>query len=401
MTSPRWRELYVLAAMRAASFAGDIAAATAVTLHLQSNDYPPAFLVATLVAAVAPAVLLAPLTGRVADRFDSRRILVITACAQAVVCVVMALWLNPFALVTLTALLSVGLAFTHPIFGGLPRSIVGPENVTRAASISQTSAMAGMLAAPALGAFLVGAYGTPSALLFNAASFVLVAVGALVITTRLHTRNTPGTEADDTPAAYSVWGDPFIRTLLAATGLVVTCVSINSVLSVYMVREFFGASAQQYGIVGSAWMAGLVVGSLVVGRNKRLSSRAQIVMAFAFMGLALLLTSMAPSIWWLIPINILGGIGNGTMATNLHVILNLEVPEHYRGRAFAALGAVSGAAPMIGYALGGVLVAAAGPPVSYALIGIATCACTALAAPALLGGHGTWDVPHDNPAVSR
>lgn len=400
MTSPSWRELYVLAAMRGVSFAGDIAAATAVTLYLQSNGHPPAFLVATLVASVAPVVLLAPLTGRVSDRFDSRRILVVTAGAQAVVCVMMALWLDPFVLVTLTALLSAGLAFTHPVFGGLPRSIVGPENVTRAASISQTSAMAGMLAAPALGAFLVGTYGTPSALLFNAASFVLVAGGALVITTRLHTRNTAEAGGGDAPGAYSVWGDPFIRILLAATGLVVTCVSINSVLSVYMVREVLGGSEQQYGIVSSAWMAGLVVGSLVVGRNKRLSSRAQIVMAFAFMGLALLLTSMVPSVWWLIPINILGGIGNGTMATNLHVILNLEVPEHYRGRAFAALGAVSNAAPMIGYAFGGVLVAAAGTPVSYALIGIATCLCTALAGPVLLG-RGTWGVPHDNPAASR
>ena len=385
LATPRWGELYLLAGMRAASFAGDIAAATAVTLYLQAHSYSTAFIVATLVASAAPGVLLAPLTGRVSDRFDSRKILVGVAVSQLVLCLVMAAWLNPYAVVALTALISAGLAFTHPIFGGLPRSIVGAENVTRAASISQTSAMAGMLVAPALGAFLAGSVGTRWALVFNAASFAFVAAGALLITTRLH----PGrgaTSAEQTDAgSYSVWRDQLIRTVLVATGLVVTCVSINNVLGVYLVRDTLGGTAQQYGIIGSAWMVGLVIGSMVVGKNKRLSSRAQVLMAYALMGVALLLASFVSSVWLLVPAWLIGGIGNGTMATNLHVILNLEVPDAYRGRAFAALGAVSNAAPMTGYLVGGFLLTAAGPQASYLVIGSLACLCACVVAPAMLG----------------
>jgi MFS family permease len=357
--------------------------------------------VATLVATAAPAVLLAPLTGRVSDRYDSRTILLVTAAAQALVCVVMAFWINPYAIVAMTGLLSVGLAFTHPVFGGLPRSIVGPDNVARAASISQVSAMLGMLAAPSLGAFLSGTFGTRWALLFNAVSFVMVVVGALVIKTRLHARTDSGQPAGSAQGGYSVWGDPFIRTLLAATGLVVTCVSINNVASVYLVRETLGASEQVFGIVGSAWMLGLVTGGLVVGKTKRLSSRQQILLAFTCMGVALLLSWTVPSAWWLLPVNIIGGIGNGLMASNLHVILNLEVPEDHRGRAFAALGAVSNAAPMIGYFFGGFLVTATGPRVAYLAIGLATCVCVALVAPALMRGRTALKVAHDGDAVLR
>lgn len=383
MTSPRWRELYLLAGLRGVSFAGDIAAATAITLYFQSHGYAAGFLVAALVASTAPAVLLAPVTGRLADCVDSRKILVFTAAAQAAVCVVLAAVLNAYAVIGLTAVLSAGLALTHPVFGGLPRSIVGADNVTRAATISQTSAMAGMLAAPALGAFLAGAFGTRAALLFDAASFVLVASGALLITTRLHERSTSTTAAAAPDTSFSVWRDPFLRALLGATGLVVTCVSINNVASVYLVRDVLGASKPLFGVMGSAWMVGLVVGSVVVAKNKKLSALSQMVMAFGCMGAALLLCSVVPSVWWLVPIDIIGGIGNGTMATNLHVLLNLQVPDSHRGRAFAALGAVSNAAPMVGYLAGGFL-EVAGPRTSYAVIGTAACLGTLAVTPALL-----------------
>ncbi len=382
--APRWRELYLLAGMRAASFAGDIAAATAVTLYLQANSYPTAFIVATLVASAAPGVLLAPLTGRMSDRFDSRKILVAVALSQVVLCLVMAAWLNPYAVVALTALISAGLAFSHPIFGGLPRSMVGIDNVTRASSISQTSAMAGMLVAPALGAFLAGSFGTQWALVFNAITFAFVAVGAMLITTRLHAGRGAASAGGAENANYSVWRDRLIRTVLLATGVVVTCVSINNVLGVYLVRDTLGGTAQQYGMIGSAWMVGLVIGSMAVGRNKRMSSRAQVLLAYIFMGVALLLAAFVSSVWLLIPAWLIGGIGNGTMATNLHVILNLEVPDAHRGRAFAALGAVSNAAPMTGYLVGGFLLAAAGPQTSYLVIGTLACLCACVVAPAML-----------------
>lgn len=397
----RWREVYILSAMRAVSFAGDFAAATAITLYLQAGDHSSAFIVATLIASTAPAVALVSVTGWVSDRFDSRTIFLSTAGAQALICLIMAFWLNPYAVVGLTALLSAGIAFTHPVFGGLPRSMVEKDQVARAASISQTSAMAGMLAAPAIGGFLAGTVGTRWALLLDAASFVVVGVGALLIKTRLHAARTGAQQNADEPVVnYSVWRDPFLRPLLVATGLVITSVSITNVVAVFFVRETLGGSKEVYGIVESAWMAGLILGSIVVGRNKRLSSSAQMVMAFACMGLALLFSAFVPSVWWLVPVNILGGIGNGTMATNLHVILNLNVPDAFRGRAFAALGAVSNAAPLIGYALGGFLIAAASPRVSYFVIGVTACVCTLVVTPALRRGSPT-DVHSETVEPSR
>jgi MFS family permease len=398
-TTPRWREVYILSAMRAISFAGDVAVATAIILYLQASGHSDFYIVAILIASTAPAIALVPLTGWICDRYDSRVILLVTAVGQAVLCLIMAYWLHPFVAIGLTVPLSAGLALTHPILGGLPRQMVGAGNVARASSISQTSAMSGTLVGPAIGGYLAGSIGTQWALVLDGASFLVVAVGALLIETRLHSRNGAAAAASsvtaDADKGYSVWRDDFLRTLLGATGLVVTCVSIDGVLAVFFVRDTLGGSETVFGLIESFWMVGLIVGAFVAGRNKKMSPKAQILMGFTFMGLSLALTSLVPTLWLLTPLRVLGGIGNGTMASNLHVVLNLhDVPDSHRGRAFAALGAVSNAAPMIGYFLGGFLLAATTPRISYAVIGIAALVCTAAAGPGMLRGRwGATRVP--------
>ncbi|WP_244942376.1 hypothetical protein [Streptomyces seoulensis] len=52
--APAWRDVYVLAGMRGLSFAGDIAAATALTLLLQANGAGSYAVMALLLAAAVP-----------------------------------------------------------------------------------------------------------------------------------------------------------------------------------------------------------------------------------------------------------------------------------------------------------------------------------------------------------
>ncbi|MBT2531246.1 MFS transporter [Arthrobacter sp. ISL-48] len=376
---PRWFDVYLLGGMRLISFIGDLSAATAIALYLQSQGHSQALVVAALVASTAPAVLFAPLVGRLADRIDSRALVSSTALLQATGCVAMAIWPSPFTLIGGLFLLSLGLAVTSPVFGALPQSMVGSKNVAKAASISQTGAMLGMLAGPAVGAFMVQGFGVSGALFVDACSFIAVVGGTFALRTRLN-RSAPGNQSSTTnqtdfaqtpgsPHNFSAWRHELLGPLLLTTGLVVTCVSINNVLSVFLVRDVLGGSEADYGLVGTFWMIGLVVGALAIGRMENRPPALTIVIAYVCMGAALLLSGMVFSVGWLLPVSILGGFGNGAMATSLHVVINLNSPSAHRGKAFAALGAVSNAAPMTGYLLGGVLLAVAGPALSYTVIG--------------------------------
>ncbi|MEV0737731.1 MFS transporter [Streptomyces sp. NPDC050549] len=359
-TRAAWRDVYLLAGMRGLSFAGDIAAETAIALQLQSKGAGSYAVMALLLAATVPPVLLSPLTGRVADRFDSRTLMVTVGSLQALICVAMTIWTSPAVLIALSAVLSAGLAFTHPVFGALPSAIVGKDNVPRASSISQTWAMAGMVAAPGVAGFLIGRFGVTVPLLIDALSFAAVVAGGLLIRTRLHKGRGAAAAAEDTastdrPAPYKVTGDRFLTAVLILSGAVMAAASIINVLIVFYVRETFGASEETFGLIMSAWMLGLIPGGMLVRRVKRFSHEAILIGTFLCIGVAILGTGLAPGVWWILPFYVLGGIGNGAQATVTHILLNVRVPESHRGRAFAALGAVSNTGPALGYLIGGAI----------------------------------------------
>lgn len=389
--APAWNELYVLAGMRGLSFAGDIVAETSIVLSLQAKGASSYTITLLLLAATLPPVLLSPITGRIADRFDSRRLIVVVALLQALVCVAMTISIAPAPLIILSVLLSAGLAFTHPVFGGLPRPMVGTENVARASSISQGTAMAGMVAAPAIGGFLTGHLGIRPPLLIDAASFVAVALGGLYIKTRLHARRGAGAagseEAKDEP--YQIRSDRFLRSVLILSGAVMAAASMVNVLIVFYVRETFHASEGVFGIVVSAWMIGLIPGAIIVNRAKKVPHDTMLVATFVCIGVAIVGVGLAPTVWWVIPFYVLGGIGNGAQATVTHVLLNLRVPDSHRGRAFAALGAVSNSGPTLGFVLGGAVLSFVSPRAGFLIAGILALATVVLFAHGVLSTSGS------------
>ncbi|MGW6058569.1 MFS transporter [Streptomyces sp. NPDC055189] len=377
--APAWRDVYVLAGMRGLSFAGDIAAATALTLLLQANGAGSYAVMAMLLAAVLPPALLAPVTGAFADRFDSRRLIVTVASAQILVCLAMTQTTSPILLIVLAVLLSTGLAFTHPVFAGLPGAMVGKENVPRASGISQTTAMTGMVVAPGIAGFLTAHFGVNVSLLIDAATFGIVVLGALTIRTRLHKKDPAkkagaGAEKAAGPA-YRVSTDRFLRSVLVISGVVMAAASIINVLIVFYVRDTFHASEETYGLVMSSWMAGLVPGALLVRRIKRFSHETILIGSFLCIAVGIVGAGLAPGAWWIVPFYVIGGFGNGAQATVTHIVINLRVPDSHRGRAFAALGAVSNTGPAVGYLMGGVVLGFMEPRYAFLLAG----ACALLA----------------------
>ena len=178
------RDVYLAAGARGVSQLGDFLAATSLVLALQERGASSYAVAAVLAAAALPPVVLAPLAGRVVDRFDSRVILTSVGVAQAVCCALMAYVRSPWLLVVLAALLAAGLAFTTPTFSALLPDMAGRDGIGRAMAISQTAGSIGSLAGPALAGVLVGLYGLQVPLLIDAASFLAVVGAGLLLRTR-------------------------------------------------------------------------------------------------------------------------------------------------------------------------------------------------------------------------
>jgi MFS family permease len=394
----RWRDVGLAASARGVSFAGDMLSATALLLVIQGRGAGGFAVAALLLAASAPLVLLAPLTGRLVDRADSRVLITIVASAQAVCCVVMAYTRATPVLVALVAVVAAGAAITQPTFAALLPEMVRREDLPRAVAIGQTAGSVGMLAGPALAGVLVGLYGQRVPLLLDGVSFLWVVLVGLLIATRRHpvtsavkdkrwsiwSRRATPNRVTSTSVDWGLRRDALLFPMIVMVGLVVAVVSLINVVEVFFVRGTLHSSTTMYGILGGLWTGSMMIGSWLTARRKSTDDAGfalLMAVALAVNCAGIAVAGLVPSVGWLVPLWVFGGIGNGVINSIIAVLLSRRAPAAVRGQAFAHLGAVANAANIAGYVVGGALVGPIAPGTlifGSGLLGVAVVGCCAL-----------------------
>ncbi|MFI7604754.1 MFS transporter [Micromonospora sp. NPDC049366] len=375
----RWSDVWLVTASRGLSSCGDFLAASTLTLALQSAGAGGLAVSGLLLAATLPLVVLAPLTGRLADRVDSRVLLVVAGLAQTGICLTLAYAGSPVLVIVLVALLAVGLAVTQPVLAALVPAMVRPADLPRASALHQSAGTLGALAGPALAGLLVGGFGTRVPLLIGGLGYLgLVAAGLLIRTRRGgRGRAEPAAAGGQTaPAGWRLRRDPLLlATVVSVAGVVGTVGAIN-VLEVFFVRETLRSSTTMYGLVTGAWTLGVLAGGWIfarfVARIRRDGSLART--GLVLLGgccLMVLMSAAVPSAPLIVPIWLLGGILNGGNNVLGAVLMARRVPEATRGRAFAVYGGAVQGAAMVGYLAGGLLLEVAEPRPLVALSGVA------------------------------
>ncbi|MEV4275919.1 MFS transporter [Actinoplanes xinjiangensis] len=366
---PRWADVYLLAAGRGISVCGDLLATFALALVLQEVGHGGLAVSGLLLASTLPIAVLAPVAGRLADRADSRTLLVLVGLAQAAVCVALAFSTHPVLVVALVATLAAGLAITQPTIAALIPRMVPRADLPRASGIVASAGQIGMLIGPALAGILVGQTGQRLPLLLDAVSYLgLVAVGLLV-----RTRRRAGTADVSVRAAFRLRDDRTLTVMTIAVAAVVAGVSAINVFDVFFVRETLGASTTLYGLVAAAWTAGMLLGSPLGGRipeHRRTVGTVLFLLAGAC--LAILIGGLtARSAWWLVPLWIVGGVCNGALNVSTSVLIANRVRPEAHGRAFSIFGASVQAAGILGFFVAGPLVESFDPRVLVAGAGAA------------------------------
>ncbi len=359
----RWSDVYLAAGARGVSVCGDFLAATALVLALQGAGAGGWAVATVLIASTIPPVLLAPLTGRLVDRYDSRVLLTATGLAQAVVCAGLAYVHGIVPIVALVAALAAGLAISGPTLTSLVPVMVGRDHLARAGAIGQASVAVGMLAAPALGGLLVGRYGLRLPLLLDAGSYVAIVAAGLAIRTRRGGRFGYGPDhvdlPDGEPTRWTLRRDPLLLAVIVLVGVVVAAINATNVAEVFFIRETLGASTTTYGLVSSVLTLSLLVGAILTGRLKLSDPGLAYLMAglLAMMGATILAAATVPSVAWLLPLWIICGLANGGINVVVGVLVARRTSARLRGRVSATLGAVVNGANTIGYFAGGALLA--------------------------------------------
>jgi MFS family permease len=383
------RDFVIALAGRMVSTFGDGVAVVALALRLQTDGAQPYEVGLLLAAGSVPLLLLARPVGRLVDSHDSRRLLVGGGLVEVAATIPLIFLHSVAPLVLLVAVLGAATSVTGATWSALIPRVVGEDQLAEAISTQQALTVLVMVAAPAVGGLLAGAFGTGVAVALDAATYVVVTVAAALI----HTRRVPepGSAADEPTRPRDGFAilraDRVLAPLLAGVALVVLLVGMVDVVLVYLVRETLHAGGVWYGVAEASWMVGMVGGAVGAGRVDTERGRVRATIAGAAVACAgVAAFAVAPVVAVLVPISIVGGIGNGYAGTCLSTLVMTRTPDGARGRVSAAANAVFGAAQGVSLLLGGAVAVVLSPRAIYALAGLLG-----------LGATGVVAVTHETP----
>jgi MFS family permease len=368
-TSPR-AAVRRLAAARLISITGGAAAYTALMFTVYEQTRSPAWLSATLVLTFGVSGFLAPVAGAIGDRFDRRRVMILSDVAGVAAFAAMAFagdpgWLLAFAFVSAV----VETPFWMASAAAIP-NMVEPSELSWANSLISLGRNAGIMVGPAIGGALVAAIGPTWVFGLNAMTFAVSAILVWTVRAPFEGERSDATEHRGLRAGFVfIARDRVLRTLvLAWTGLVFGF-GLVMVADVPLV-EHFHAGSIGYGLLITFWGAGSVVGSLA-GRylNEDREPRA------LFLGTALIAVTtaaIAVSPWFapILVIALLSGMGDAIVLVAEQGIQQRRTPDAVRSRVIATSEGLTSIAFILGFAAAGVVLRAVGPRNVYAIGGL-------------------------------
>lgn len=393
--------MVVALAGRMVSWFGDGVALVALTLRLQADGARPYEVGLLLAGGVVPQLLFARPIGRLVDSHDSRRLLVAGGLAEIGATIPLIFLHSVVPIVALVAVLGAAASLTSATWSALVPRVVGDDHLAEAISAQQSLNILALVGAPAVGGLLAGAFGTGLPVTLDAATFVVVTVAAALVRTRRVPEQTPtGNQESLARSGFAILrADRVLAPLLAGVALVLLLVGMVDVVLVYLVRDTLHAGGVWYGVAEASWMAGMVGGSLGASRVKAEHGQERATIAGAALACAAVAAfAVAPTAAILVPLSLLGGIGNGLAGVCLSTLFTTRTPDSARGRVSAAVGALFGGAQGTSLLLGGAVAIVLSPRAIYALAGLLGLAAAGLLAATTASRTASRATPADAPA---
>jgi MFS family permease len=290
-----------------------------------------------------PMLALTMVGGSAADKFDKRKILLITQYVQIALAIAIGLliWsgkIQIWHIFVFAAILGVSNSFEMPALSALVPELVKREEIQSAISIDRSVFHGSRVVGPAIGGYLISACGMASAFFANAISFVALIIAIISLPARRR-----GTAEEEEKRASGIKdGFRYIakdKPSLAMVMLIATqAVCIFPIITVMMplyVRMVLGLGANKLGTLMGASAVGSVVGSLfLIGlpREKRvpLMMICATAIAVAVIGL-----SRGPSFYFAMALLIVNSLGLATNFGLASTIVQERAPDYLRGRVSA------------------------------------------------------------------
>ncbi len=326
-----------------------------------------------------PFTVFGLVAGTVADRIDNRKLVMTTQATSMALSVALAtvaisnhapLWL----VYTLAALTGTVTVFDAPARQALTFQMVGRDELPNAVALNSSLFNASRVIGPAVAGVLIAAVGVGSCFAVNAVTFLAVLTSlAMMRPEELYAvkrKEVPPTLFRGTREglAYAARNENVRLVLFLVT--IVASVGFNfHVILPLLASQTLQTGPEVFGLLSAAFGLGALVGALVSAGIGRASWR---VLLLGTGGFSIALLALAPlkSVAACSVLLFLVGIAFTTWTSNANSILQLNVPDHLRGRVLSLyLWAFAGLAP-VGGLLAGWLADVGGTELSFVFSGL-------------------------------
>jgi MFS family permease len=348
-----------------------------------------------------PFTVFGLVAGVVADRIESRKLVMATQGAAMAISIAL-------AIVTLTgtatlpivyilaALGGIALAFDAPGRQSLTFQMVGPRELPNAVAVNSGLFNGSRVVGPAIAGLVIAAVGTGLCFVLNAVSFLAVLIALLLV--REEELVVVEKDRDATiiggirRAAGYAWRDPQLRLILTVVTVVATVGFNFHVLVPLLAADTLHVGPEGFGFLSAAFGLGALVGALAAATFREASWRLFAIGTASFGVLALLLAPVQNA--YVAGVILVGiGVSFTLFTANANALVQLAAPDYLRGRLIGLyLFAFLGLAP-VGGLFAGWLAEIGGTSLAFAVAGV-----TSLAT---IGVANTWRTRAAEPAISH
>jgi MFS transporter, DHA3 family, macrolide efflux protein len=372
---------------QAVSLFGSGLASFAVVWWLTESTGSATVLAVASLAGLLPGVVLGPFAGALVDRWDRRKIMMVSDTVSALMAAILVAlfwsgWIQAWHVYLLIAVRSIAGAFQFPAMSSSTSLMVPKEQLARIAGMNQALQGLSMVATPPLGALLL------ELLPLHTIQAIDVATAALAVGLLFFIKIPRPNQAAGPAAAHtSVWEDmkaglAYLVHFPALIGIMAMAALLNLVLApafslipILITRTFHGG-ALQLAWINAAYGLGFLGGGILLsvwgGFKRRILTS---VLGLAGLGVGTLLIGLAPANGFLIAlagmalVGIMNTLANGPFMAILQTIVAPEM----QGRVFTVLMSISMGMAPVGLAIAGPLADQMGVRVWYMAGSVVCC----------------------------
>ncbi len=354
------------------SIAGSQMQLWALYWHLRTLSDQPMIISGIGLARFLPVILLSLVAGVAADRFDRRKMAILTQIALGCVALLLGLttsWgvVSIWMIFGLVLIQSVAVAFDGPARQALIPSLVPRENLANAYSLTSIASKVGGILGPAICGVVIAFLGLQWAYWFNAISYLaviaaLIAMGDIRTVIEGNAFELRGTFRDIREGIEFIKNSPVIFSVMLLDFFGTFFSSANTLLP-FVARDILHVGPIQYGWLSAAQSIGTVIIGLYLSQKTKLLRQGMLIsISVAMFGLATILFGVSVSFWLTMLALILIGFFDGLSTIIRNTVRQLLTPDAMRGRMMSITQIFFKGGPQLGEMESGLLAQVLGVP---------------------------------------